>query len=108
MAHVGVSAAFSPIIHEKWIFVQRDGGDFVKEMYVRLRSFQDVQSLASMASTCEYRVMITDGNRTVNAKSIMCMFSVNMRRPVLLLLDCDEEDFEVFRIMAGRFEADPI
>ena len=79
----------------------------MKEMQIRLRSFQDVQELVNLASSFDFPVMITDGTRNVNAKSIMCMFSMNLRRPVVLLLDCGDEDFEIFRIMAGRFEVSP-
>ena len=79
----------------------------MKEMQIRLRSFQEVQELVNLASSFDFPVMITDGTRNVNAKSIMCMFSMNLRRPVVLLLDCDDEDFEIFRIMAGRFEVSP-
>ena len=79
----------------------------MKEMQIRLRSFQDVQELVNLTSSFDFPVMITDGTRNVNAKSIMCMFSMNLRRPVVLLLDCDDEDFEIFRIMAGRFEVSP-
>lgn len=76
----------------------------MKEMQIRLTSFQDVREMVNLASSVEYRVMITDGNKTVNAKSMMCMFSLNMRRPVTLLLDCDADDFEAFRFKAARFE----
>ena len=79
----------------------------MKEMQIRLKSFQDVQELVNLASSYDFPVMITDGVRNVNAKSIICMFSMNLRRPVVLLLDCDDEDFEIFRIMAGRFEVSP-
>ena len=79
----------------------------MKEMQIRLRSFQEVQELVNLASSFDFPVMITDGVRNVNAKSIMCMFGMNLRRPVVLLLDCDDEDFEIFRIMAGRFEVSP-
>ena len=76
----------------------------MREMKVRLGSFQDVRELVNLASSVEYPVMIGDGEKAVNAKSIMCMFSLNFRRPALLLLDCDEDDFEAFRFKAARFE----
>ena len=76
----------------------------MKEKQIRLSSFQDVRDLVNLATSVDYRVMISDGNRTVNAKSMMCMFSLDMRRPVTLLLDCDEDDFEAFSLKAVRFE----
>ena len=76
----------------------------MREMQIRLASFQDVRDIVTLAASVDYPVMITDGHKTVNAKSIMCMFSLNMRHPVTLLLDCDTDDFEAFRFKAARFE----
>ena len=78
----------------------------MKEMHVRLRSFQDVHDLCGIAAKMDCDLRITDGRRSVNAKSIMCIFGIDLRRTLTLQLDCGEEDFEVFRTLAGRFEAD--
>lgn len=78
----------------------------MKEMRIRLHSFQDVHDLSAVAAKMDCDVRITDGSHNVNAKSIMCIFGINLRHTLTLQLDCDEEDFEVFRTLAGRFEAD--
>ena len=79
-------------------------GILVKEIRVRLRSFQDVRELCTLAGSMPCEVQITDGKRTVNAKSIMCIFGLSIRRHLTLRLDCGEEDFEAFRQKAARFE----
>ena len=73
------------------------------EMSIRLRSFEDVQTLADLATAQPFRVWISDDHQTVNAKSLMCMFSLNLCRPLTLQLDCGEEGDEVFRQMRERF-----
>ena len=73
------------------------------EMSIRLRSFEDVQTLADLATAQPFRVWISDDHQTVNAKSLMCMFSLDLCRPLTLQLGCGEEGNEVFRQMQERF-----
>ena len=73
------------------------------EMNIRLCSFEDVQTLADLATAQPFRVWISDGRQTVNAKSLMCMFSLDLCRPLTLQLGCGEEGNEVFRQLSERF-----
>ena len=73
------------------------------EMNIRLCSFEDVQALADLATAQPFRVWISDGRQTVNAKSLMCMFSLDLCKPLTLQLGCGEEGNEVFRQMRERF-----
>ena len=73
------------------------------EMSIRLCSFEDVQTLADLATAQPFRVRISDDHQTVNAKSLMCMFSLNLCRPLTLQLDCGEEGNEAFRQFYERF-----
>ena len=73
------------------------------EMNIRLRSCEDVQILADLATAQPFRVWISDDRQTVNAKSLMCMFSLDLCRPLTLQLGCGEEGNEVFRQMQERF-----
>ena len=76
----------------------------MKEMTIRLGSFQEVRDLSAIAGKMNFSVRIKDGHREGNAKSLMSMFGLNLRQPLTVQLDCDEDDFEVFRTLAGRFE----
>ena len=78
----------------------------MQELYVSVKSFQDVRSLSGIASREEFYIGITDGHRRVNAKSLMGIFSLNMSRELTMLLDCSEEDSEAFRVKIGRFLID--
>ena len=62
-----------------------------------------MRAISAIAAKEEFRILVTDGHRTVNAKSLMGIFTLNMGKPLALLLDCDAEDFEAFRVKAGRF-----
>ena len=73
------------------------------EMNIRLCSFEDVRALVDLATAQPFRVWISDGRQTVNAKSLMCMFSLDLCKPLTLQLGCGEEGNEVFRQMLERF-----
>ena len=75
----------------------------MKELYIRATSFADIRAISDLAAAEDYRIVITDGRRTVNAKSLMCIFSLKIDRPLLLQLDCSESDYESFRLKAARF-----
>ena len=70
------------------------------EMSIRLCSFEDVQTLADLATAQPFRVWISDGCQTVDAKSLMCVFTLDLCKPLTLQLGCGEEGIEAFR----RFE----
>ena len=76
----------------------------MKEMHIRLQSFQDIRDLAVLSSAQPYGVRISDTRFTVNAKSPMCLLSLNLHSTLRLQLDCGEDDFERFRQQAARFE----
>ena len=78
----------------------------MQEMYVRVKSFQDVRYLSVIASKEDFYIGITDGHRRVNAKSLMGIFTLSMDRPLVLQLDCSEEIGEAFRVKVGRFLID--
>ena len=80
----------------------------MKEMTIRLKSFQDVRDLSAIAGKMNFPVRITDGNREGNAKSLMSFFGLNLHQDLRVLASCDEDDFEVFRTLAGRFEVGSI
>ena len=70
------------------------------EMSIMVRSFEDVRALVDLATAQPFRVWISDGRQTVDAKSLMCVFSLDLCKPLTLQLGCGEEGIEAFR----RFE----
>ena len=73
------------------------------EMNIRLCSFEDVQTLADLATAQPFRVWISDGHQKADAKSLMYIFSLDLCQPLTLQLDCGEEGNEAFRQFYERF-----
>ena len=73
------------------------------EMNIRLCSFEDVQTLADLATAQPFRVWISDGRQMADAKSLMYIFSLDLCQPLTLQLDCGEEGNEAFRQFYERF-----
>ncbi|MBQ7230657.1 MAG: HPr family phosphocarrier protein [Oscillospiraceae bacterium] len=71
---------------------------------IRLRSFEDARALADLATAVPFRVWISDGRHWVDAKSLMCMFSLDLREPLTLRAECSVEAFEGLRALLGDFE----
>lgn len=73
------------------------------EMSILVRSFEDVRTLVDLATAQPFRVWISDGRQTADAKSMMCIFSLDLCRPLTLQLDCGEDGNEAFRQIRERF-----
>ena len=65
----------------------------MKTCLVRLKSAEDVRQFVRIVSEAPYDVRITEGLRTVDAKSEMEVFSLNLMKPLEV---CVAEEDEVF------------
>ena len=72
---------------------------------IRLRSFEDARTLADLATAMPFRVWISDGRQWVDAKSLLCVFSLDLREPLTLRADCGEEAFGELRRSLEPFES---
>ena len=72
-------------------------------LHIRLRSFEDARTLADLATAMPFRVWISDGRHWVDAKSLLCMFSLDLCKPLTLRADCSGEDCERLRSLLGDF-----
>ena len=66
-------------------------------LQIRLRSFEDARTLADLATALPFRVWISDGHHEVDAKSLMCIFGLDFREPLVLRAECSLEAFEGLR-----------
>ena len=73
------------------------------EMNIMVRSFEDVRALVDLATAQPFRVWISDGRQTADAKSMMCIFSLDLCQPLTLRLDCGEEGNEALQQFGQRF-----
>lgn len=77
----------------------------MQEILIKVESFEDIRAVSDLAAVEHYEILLSDGQRTVNASSLMCIFSLNLECPLLLQLDCDRHQAETFRQKAARFLA---
>ena len=70
-------------------------------MTIHLSSAQEVQDFVSMAATLPYTVLVEDGERCVDTKSVLQMFTLNFRAPLHLRID--EAHRDEFRALAQKF-----
>ena len=73
------------------------------ELCIRICSFEDARTLADLATAQPFRVWISDGRQTADAKSMMCIFSLDLCQPLTLRLDCGEEGNEALQQFGQRF-----
>lgn len=68
-------------------------GTQMKQAIIRLTSIQDVRDFVNLMTSQTMDVDLTSGRYTVDAKSIMGIFSLDLLQPIVLTAhgdDCDE------------------
>ena len=73
----------------------------MREFTIRLHSVDDVNEFVAIA-TRQYRVYISDGERTVDGNSIMEIFCLALSNSLTVTADCGEEDFQELYRACGR------
>ncbi len=59
---------------------------------ILLNTVTDVKELVELVSACTYEVGLVSGRYSVNAKSIMGVFSLDLSKPVTLCAHFDDAD----------------
>ena len=70
---------------------------------VAFRSFEDVRDFVSLAMAQPYDITVSNGFHTVDAKSMMVMFSLDYSRPLEVRGNCTASDFAAFAECAAKF-----
>ncbi len=70
------------------------------KLLVRLRSMEDVRRFVDLASLCTGPVLAETADGSVDAKSLIGMFTVDLQKPVALAVD--DADAEPLRERLGR------
>ncbi len=68
----------------------------MKEFKIKLGSVTDVQDFVSAASTQRFNIEAICGTDRVDAKSIMGLFSLDLRQPIRIAVDGDEPEVDTF------------
>ena len=95
---------FSPIIHEKGRFVQRQMEN-TREFMIRLGSVRDVEEFVRISTAQPFPISLDDGQHRVNGKSFMEIFCLRLSAPVTVRAECTQEEFDRFFREAEKFLA---
>ena len=75
------------------------------ERYVNLNSIERVKNFVNQIINIESDVDLIDGRYTLDAKSIMAIFSINLNNKLKLVLHSDDEDeIRKFNEIAEEFK----
>lgn len=71
----------------------------MKEISIKLSNVEDIRSFVNEVILVDYDVDLVQGRYTIDAKSIMGIFSLNLRSPITLIARTDDSD-DLFRRLA--------
>ncbi len=71
----------------------------MKEISIMLSNVQDIRNFVNEVILVDYDVDLVQGRYTIDAKSIMGIFSLNLRSPITLIARTDNAD-DLFRRLA--------
>ena len=76
------------------IYVQKSKQEerIMKETSIVLSSVQDIRNFVNEVILVDYDVDLVQGRYTIDAKSIMGIFSLNLRSPITLVAHTDSAD----------------
>jgi hypothetical protein len=77
----------------------------MKQFAIYIGSFADIRDFVALAIAQPFEVLVGSGDRLVNAKSLMAMFSLNYRLPLQVSVRCDDEAYTRFTTAAAKFIA---
>ena len=69
----------------------------MKHFSISIRSFEEVQAFVNLAMVQPFDVTVGNDRQRVNGKNFMGMFSLDLHRPLDVLVDCDEETYQEFQ-----------
>lgn len=64
----------------------------MKETNIMLSNVQDIRNFVNEVILVDYDVDLVQGRYTIDAKSIMGIFSLNLRSPITLVAHTDDAD----------------
>ena len=77
----------------------------MKQFSITMHSFADIQAFVSLSAQQPFEVIVGDLDQNISGKSLLAMLSLNICRPMLVSVNCDDADFLRFQSAAARFIA---
>ncbi len=78
-------------------------GNILKNISISLKEVNDVTKFVNLITTYDYEVDLVSGRYIVNAKSLLGIYSLDLSKPVKLVIYSDECD-ELLAKLKEQFE----
>lgn len=78
----------------------------MKEYTVKLNSIEQVKEFVALTNKCSFDVDLMSGRYAIDAKSIMGIFSLDLAKPLKMIVHADDEQAADFADEAAKFIAD--
>ncbi|HCF82774.1 MAG TPA: serine kinase [Ruminococcaceae bacterium] len=78
----------------------------MKEYTVKLNSINEVKEFVALTNRCAFDVDLMSGKYVIDAKSIMGIFSLDLSKPLKMIVHADGEQAADFLDEAAKFIAD--
>ena len=75
----------------------------MKQFDVNLRSVGDVKDFVTLACAQPFEMTVGNERHSVNGKSFMQLFSLDLSAPQQVRMDCTDDDFSRFYQATNRF-----
>jgi len=63
----------------------------MKEIMIRLNTIKDVKKFVGVAESCPFPIDLSSGRYTVDGKSLMGIFSLDLTEPIKLIAHGDDK-----------------
>ena len=71
----------------------------MKELKIKLTNVKDIRDFVNQVILVDYEVDLVQGRYTIDAKSIMGIFSLDLSKPITLNVHADENADEIMAIL---------
>ncbi len=78
----------------------------MKEYTVKLNSIEQVKEFVALTNKCAFDIDLMSGRYAIDAKSIMGIFSLDLAKPLKMIVHADDEQAADFADEAAKFIAD--
>ena len=69
----------------------------MKAFSISIRSLKEVQDFVTLAMVQPFDVLVCNDHQQVNGKNFMGMFALDLRQPLQVQVNCDEDSYQNFR-----------
>ncbi len=72
------------------------------QFHITIGSFRQVQEFVKLAMVQPFEVLVGNEKHQVSGKNFISMFSLDLKRPVRVLVNCSNEEFLRFQQEAAK------